>query len=143
MKNLLMSTALMAALAAPAMAQSEQTEVGTVKMSEASLLVRDMIGAPVYNFRGRPNTDTPMPLDGAKRFDKIGSIRDVMINADGTVEAIIIGVGGFWGLADREVTAPMDGLSVVTDVRGDKYFVVYTDDEELDDAPRFNKFDID
>lgn len=142
MKRLLISAAVMMIWAGVAVAQSTQTDVGVVKMSEASLLVRDMIGEPVYNFRGRPNTDKPMPLDGANRFERIATIRDVMINADGTVEAIIMSVGGFWGLADREVTAAMDGLTVVTDVRGDKYFVIYTYDETLDDAPRFNKFDI-
>jgi hypothetical protein len=142
MKILLTSTAVCIALAATAGAQTQQTEVGTVKMSEASLLVRDMIGEPIYNFRGRPNTDSPMPLEGANRFDRIARIKDVMINADGTVEAIVMSVGGFWGLADREVTAGMDGITVVTDVRGDKYFVIYTYEDELNDAPRFNKFDV-
>lgn len=142
MKTLLASTALFISLAGVGMAQSTTTDVGVVKMSEASLLVREMIGEPVYNFRGRPVTDTPMPLAGAERFEKIAHIKDVMINTDGAVEAIVMSVGGFWGLADREVTAAMDGLSVVTDVRGDKYFVIYTYEDELGDAPRFNKFDI-
>jgi|GEM_PF-2891025 hypothetical protein len=143
MKILLSATAVMIALAGAAGAQSQQTEVGRIKMSEASFLVRDLIGEPIYNFRGRPNTDAPMPLDGANRFERVASIKDVMINTDGTVEAIVMSVGGFWGLADREVTAAMDGITVVTDVRGDKYFVIYTYDEALDSAPRFNKFDID
>ncbi|WP_299415498.1 PRC-barrel domain-containing protein [uncultured Sulfitobacter sp.] len=142
MKTLLAASALMISLGGAVAAQSMQTQVGVVKMSEASLLVRDMIGEPVYNFRGRPNTDTPMALAGANRFERIARIKDVMINTDGTVEAIVMSVGGFWGLADREVTADMDGLSVVTDVRGDKYFVIYTYEETLDDARRFNKFDI-
>lgn len=142
MKTLLCSTALMIGLTGAGLAQSVQTEVGIVKMSEASLLVGDMIGEPVYNFRGRPNTDAPMPLDGAKRFEKIARIKDVMINTDGSVEAIIMSVGGFWGLADREVSAGIDGLTVVTDVRGDKYFVIFTNEETLDDARRFNKFDV-
>jgi len=142
MKTLLASSALVIAFAGAGVTQSVQTDVGVVKMSEASLLVRDMIGEPVYNFRGRPNTDAPMPLAGAERFERIATIRDVMVNADGTVEAIVMGVGGFWGLADREVTASMEGLTVVTDVRGDKYFVIYTYDDALGDAPRFNKFDI-
>lgn len=142
MKPVFGAAVMMIALAGGATAQSVQTEVGIVKMSEASLLVRDMIGEPVYNFRGRPNTDAPMPLAGAKRFDKIATIKDVMINTDGTVEAIIMSVGGFWGLADREVSAGIDGLTVVTDVRGDKYFVIFTDEETLGSARRFNKFDI-
>jgi hypothetical protein len=142
MKTLFTSTLLMISMAGTALSQSVQTDVGIVKMNEASLLVREMIGKPVYNFRGRPNTDAPMPLAGAQRFEKIATISDVMINADGTVEAIVMSVGGFWGLADREVTAAMDGLTVVTDVRGDRYFVIFTDDKTLDDARRFNKFDV-
>jgi hypothetical protein len=101
-----------------------------------------MIGEPIYNFRGRPNTDAPMPLDGAERFERIASVKDVIISTDGVVEGIVMSVGGFWGLADREISADIEGLSVVTDVRGDKYFVIYTYDEDLDKAPRFNKFDL-
>lgn len=142
MKTLLTSTALIIGLAGASLAQSQETEVGVVKMSEASLLVREMLGEPVYNFRGRPNTDDLMPLSGLERFEKVARIKDVMINADGTVEALVLSVGGFWGLADREVSAAMDGVSVVTDVRGDKYFVIYAYEETLDDARRFNKSDI-
>ncbi len=36
----------------------------------------------------------------------------------------------------------MEGLSVVTDVRGNRYFVIYSYEETLDDARRFNRFDI-
>ena len=83
--------------------------------------------------------ENPLPLSGLERFERI---KDVMINTDGTVEALVLSVGGFWGLADREVTAAMEGVSVVTDVRGDKYFVIYAYEESLDDARRFNKFEI-
>ncbi|MDC0135800.1 PRC-barrel domain-containing protein [Sulfitobacter sp.] len=142
MKTLLISTALILGLAGVSLAQSQETEVGVVKMSEASLLVGDMIGEHVYNSRGRPNTENPLPLSGLERFERVALIKDVMINTDGTVEALVLSVGGFWGLADREVTAAMEGVSVVTDVRGDKYFVIYAYEESLDDARRFNKFEI-
>jgi hypothetical protein len=36
----------------------------------------------------------------------------------------------------------MEGVTVVTDVRGDKHFVIYAYEDELGDAPRFDKFDI-
>ena len=142
MKTLIISTALILGLAGASLAQSQETEVGVVKMSEASLLVGDMIGEHVYNFRGRPNTENPLPLSGLERFERVARIKDVMINTDGTVEALVLSVGGFWGLADREVTAAMEGVSVVTDVRGDKYFVIYAYEESLDDARRLNKFEI-
>ena len=142
MKTLLISTALILGLAGESLAQSQETEVGVVKMSEASLLVGDMIGEHVHNFRGRPNTENPLPLSGLERLERVARIKDVMINTDGTVEALVLSVGGFWGLADREVTAAMEGVSVVTDVRGDKYFVIYAYEESLDVARRFNKFEI-
>lgn len=142
MKTLLISTALILGLAGESLAQSQETEVGVVKMSEASLLVGDMIGEHVHNFRGRPNTENSLPLSGLERLERVARIKDVMINTDGTVEALVLSVGGFWGLADREVTAAMEGVSVVTDVRGDKYFVIYAYEESLDVARRFNKFEI-
>lgn len=111
-------------------------------MSEASVLVGELIGAPVYNFRGRPVTDEPMPVSGAKRFEKIATIKDVMINIDGTVEGIVMDVSGFLGVGSRDVTAPMEGITVVTDVRGEKYFVIYTYEDTLNEAPEFDKSDV-
>lgn len=139
MKRPFVIAALYIFLAGGAAAQSTQTEVGRVEMSEASVLVGDLIGEPVYNFRGRPVADRPMPVSGAKRFKKIATIKDVMINTDGTVEAIVMDVSGFLGLGSRDVTAAMDGITVVTDVRGEKYFVVYTYEDTLNEAPEFNK----
>ena len=96
MKTLLTSTALIIGLAGASLAESQETEVGVVKMSEANLLVREMLGEPVYNFRGRHNTDDLMPLSGLERFEKVARIKDVMINTDGTVEALVLSVGVCW-----------------------------------------------
>ena len=53
-------------------------------------------------------------LDGVNVYnnanEKIGDISDVLIDQSGRVEAIVIGVGGFLGLGERNVAVPFDQI---------------------------------
>jgi putative membrane protein len=42
--------------------------------------------------------------------EKIGDIREVVVDRDGKVEAVVIGVGGFLGLGERDVAVPYSAL---------------------------------
>ena len=42
--------------------------------------------------------------------EKIGDIREVVVDRDGKVEAVVIGVGGFLGLGERDVAVPFSAL---------------------------------
>jgi PRC-barrel domain len=45
--------------------------------------------------------------------EKIGTISDLIVDSSGKVQAVVIGVGGFLGLGERDVAVPMDQLQVV------------------------------
>jgi sporulation protein YlmC with PRC-barrel domain len=45
----------------------------------------------------------------------IGEIKSVVLNADGRVQAVIVGVGGFLGLGEREVAIGWENLQVRND----------------------------
>lgn len=53
-------------------------------------------------------------LDGVdvynERNEKIGEIDEVLLDRNGRVEAVIIGVGGFLGIGERNVAVPFDAL---------------------------------
>ena len=53
-------------------------------------------------------------LDGVNVYnnanEKIGDISDVLFDQSGRVEAIVIGVGGFLGLGERNVAVPYDQI---------------------------------
>ncbi|MGA0594597.1 PRC-barrel domain-containing protein [Enterovirga sp. CN4-39] len=44
------------------------------------------------------------------RNEKIGDISEVLVDRQGKVEAVVIGVGGFLGLGQRDVAVPFDQL---------------------------------
>src|SRR3954463_3849458 len=49
--------------------------------------------------------------------EKIGDIREVLLNRDGKVEAVVIGVGGFLGLGEHDVAVPFSEVKFVDQPR--------------------------
>jgi len=48
---------------------------------------------------------------------KIGDIREVLLNRDGAAEAVVIGVGGFLGIGEKDVAVPFKALEWATEPR--------------------------
>src|SRR3954468_584552 len=46
---------------------------------------------------------------------KIGDVREVLIDRGGTAEAVVIGVGGFLGIGEKDVAVPFKALEWVTE----------------------------
>ena len=66
--------------------------------------------------------------------NKIGEIKDVIIAADGKISALIISVGGFVGMGEKDVAVPF------SDVKGSKkndkwYLTMQANKDELKNAP--------
>lgn len=76
----------------------------------------NIMGKDVYNEKG----------------EKVGDIRDVILNSEGKAADYVIGVGGFLGMGEHDVAIPFDKLQV-----GDDRFVLqgYTK-EQLKDLPK-------
>jgi hypothetical protein len=69
----------------------------------------------------------------------IGDINDVLIGRDGGVDAVVVGVGGFLGIGEKNVAIPFDALNVQRKADSEaieKISVSYTKDE-LKNAPKF------
>jgi sporulation protein YlmC with PRC-barrel domain len=50
--------------------------------------------------------------------DKIGDISELIFNNSGKVQAVVIGVGGYLGIGEREVAVPFDQIRFVNEPRG-------------------------
>src|SRR3954454_6645590 len=48
---------------------------------------------------------------------KIGDIREVLVTRDGATEAVVIGVGGFLGIGEKDVAVPFTALEWVSEPR--------------------------
>jgi hypothetical protein len=68
--------------------------------------------------------------------EKIGSINDLIVRADGTIAAALVGVGGFLGIGEKEVAVPFSSIEVVRR-DNDWRFVVDATKEALKEAPSY------
>lgn len=69
----------------------------------------------------------------------IGNVNDVLIDNEGRIRAVVIGVGGFLGVGEKDVAIPFDTLHIVRKPESssiDKITVSYSKDE-LKNAPKF------
>lgn len=66
------------------------------EQAEGQISANTYIGQPVYNAAD----------------ESIGEINDVIFTMDGSVEAAVIGVGGFLGIGEKNVAVPLDTITV-------------------------------
>lgn len=165
MKNLLATTALVLALGIPAAGFAQTaTPVETAPAVEpvagvvattgflemrgvSDLLASDLMGQDVYARR----TTADMPMEGAETttmtaadletMDNVGQVNDLVLSPDGSVLALVIGVGGFIGVGEQDVAVTMDQVSFAAnaDSAGDMYIVVNTTGDLLKSSPAFNR----
>ena len=65
---------------------------------------------------------------------KIGDVKDVLLASDGKVSALIVGVGGFLGIGEKDVAVPFDAIKHTT--RDNKvYLTMDATKDELKAAP--------
>lgn len=67
-----------------------------------------------YITQNRANLWRASKLEGVNVYnqnsDRIGDISEVLVNRQGQVEAVVIGVGGFLGIGERSVAVPYNAL---------------------------------
>ena len=69
--------------------------------------------------------------------ESLGSINDVVFSEEGQVEVIVIGVGGFLGIGEKNVGVAFDAIEKSTDADGNVVLVLNATAEELEAAPAF------
>lgn len=120
LKIMITAAALAFVATGPALAQS----AGFVsKQSASELRSSKLVGTNVYG----PNDE------------KIGDINEVLIDNGGSVHAVVIGVGGFLGVGEKDVAVPFKSLNIKHTKDSDKIdrvSVRYTKDQ-LKNAPSF------
>ena len=69
--------------------------------------------------------------------DTIGDVDDLIMTADGQVNGVVVGVGGFLGVGEKLVALEMNQFEIQFDDDGDLVFSVNTTEEALENAPAF------
>ena len=117
MKKLLAATALAAFLVVPALAAPEvkfYTEQGEWRAST-------LIDTKVTNAAG----------------ETIGDINEVLIDKDGKVVAVVLGVGGFLGVGERHAAVTFSSLELTRDANGNPLVRVDVTKDQLKSQPEW------
>lgn len=152
MKHLLLTTALIAAGAtAPALADTSVSGSASTTMNtpatdtylsqraEGHIRASDFIGMRVY---AAADSGELTDIDGADdNWENIGEINDVIINRSGEIEAVLVDIGGFLGIGERQVAVTLNDVQFVSDSSTedaeDFFLVLNADPDTLQDAPEF------
>ena len=73
--------------------------------------------------------------------EKVGDINDVLIDSKGKVAAVIVGVGGFLGMGEKDVALTFDQLSFSSDNNDPLVVKTNATKESLQAAPQHTKPD--
>lgn len=136
-RNLLATTAFATLIATGAYAQDTTAPAPTPAPSQATpatpaviphadgFLAANVIGAKVYN-------------GTAADAENIGKVHDIVMTADGKADQLVIGVGGFLGIGEKNVAVSFDKFDWA-EKNGDRWLVMATTKEQLQALPDFDR----
>lgn len=91
---------------------------------EGDALVSQVMGATIFS-------------NETAEAEQIGSVNDLVISSDGEIHAVVIGVGGFLGIGEKNVAVDFASLEHVVAFDGTERWVLATTADALNAAPDF------
>ncbi len=146
--KLLTSTAVVAMLAAPVVAQTTTAPATTTADASATgynymsvagdKSAETFIGKRLYVSEVDVDVDAGV-TEVDQDWDDVGEISDLVIGEDGQVKAVLTDIGGFLGLGEKTVAVSMEDLVVIQDgdSPNDYFTVLKSDRAALESAPAF------
>jgi sporulation protein YlmC with PRC-barrel domain len=71
--------------------------------------------------------------------EEIGDVNEIILANDGKVRAVVIGVGGFLGMGERDVAVEFNSLKLSRDSDNDEVITVNATKESLKSAPQWER----
>lgn len=120
MRKTLMIAATAFLIAANAQAQDSSVEF-IAKQEAGEHLASRIVGTTVMN----PGGET------------LGGVNDLIVDGSGQVKGVVIGIGGFLGIAQKNVAVAYDSLTSKTESDGKTVMILEATKETLQKAPDF------
>jgi sporulation protein YlmC with PRC-barrel domain len=92
--------------------------------ADSDQLASKIIGAPVYDGTGSD-------------ANNLGKVNDLVLDRNGGVAAVVLGVGGFLGIGEKQVAVDFGALQWAVAADNTGRWVLQTTKEELTNAPDF------
>src|SRR5690606_27235386 len=112
-----------AATEAPAQELVTAAETG---INSDGWLATEIIGSTLYT-------------SAAEDAESIGDVNDFVLDGNGSVAAVIVGVGGFLGIGQKDVAISWNDLQLTMDADNNPRLVSSVTREQLEAAPEFNR----
>lgn len=141
MKRFMMTTAV-ALLPFTAIAQTTNETGAFLAESDAmSIRASDFIGMRVYTTETEATEEEFAGVQD--NWNDIGEINDVVMSRDGAIEAVLVDIGGFLGIGERQVAVDMDAIRFVSDsstddMENDFFLVMSAARADLENAPEYS-----
>ncbi|MBZ5488120.1 PRC-barrel domain-containing protein [Halomonas aquamarina] len=134
-KSAVIGTLMVPAFMLAAGSASAQDTATTTTAVEATY----MTTAPQGTFYADSLTGNNV-LSTVEDDENIGTINDLIIDEDGQIQAVVVGVGGFLGMGEKDVAIEWDSLELTRDDDGDDYVIrVNASQEALEEAEEFDR----
>jgi sporulation protein YlmC with PRC-barrel domain len=139
--------ALMLAAALPAYAQSSSSSSSSTPGSSSSTpstsASTSSTSTPhVVATQLQPGQIRATQMDGATVYDaqnqKVGDIKDIILDRDGKVAAVVIDVGAFLGIGGKNVAVSMNDLKITQDDSNKPRFTVNMTKDQLKSAQAYD-----
>jgi PRC-barrel domain protein/EF hand domain-containing protein len=103
------------------------------------VLASTLIGMRIYAVESDIDDTQTYPADARQNWNDIGEVNDVVLDWDGSVKAVVLGVGGFLGIGEKNVAIDMASLSKVRESAdsNDWFLVVNSSKQAITDAPSY------
>jgi PRC-barrel domain len=136
MKNLMLGTAMAMIFGATASAQ----DMFRTEMDPVAITASGLIGKRVYAAEAAVDADEYAGVQDG--WNDIGEINDIVLTRDGNVDAVLVDIGGFLGMGERQVAVGMENIRFVSDSAtaddlSDFFLVVNADRTILEGAPEY------
>jgi sporulation protein YlmC with PRC-barrel domain len=106
----------------PTLAQAQSSSPTFIATQpDGEMLGRLFIGSPVKNAAG----------------ETVGDVNDVVFSRAGQISTIVLGVGGFLGMGEKNVAVPFNSVKVESGKDGARVLTVLLSKEVLKDAAAF------
>ncbi|MDQ2081123.1 PRC-barrel domain-containing protein [Xanthobacteraceae bacterium Astr-EGSB] len=93
----------------------------------ADMRASNLMGSTVYNLNN----------------ENIGEVEDLIIDNGKNIKAVVVSVGGFLGIGDRNIAVQPNSLVLTEQADGSTRIVANTNKEDLKNAPAFNLAEVD
>ncbi len=140
MKNVLTTTAAALVLGTAAFADTQNTVFSDLAFDETiNVNASDLIGQRVYASEQSIETGMTIAAGAEAEWNDIGEINEVVLTRDGEVQSLIVGVGGFLGIGEKDVAINMSELRWVTEegTEDDQFLVINATAVGVQDAPAY------